>query len=319
MIRRIDDFGEFLRLIRVDNYRQPLVCSGIGVRSIDECCRKWRDIEYLKAACARDQIVSVHVMNDGEEERCHGRLEWAGGKNFTYVTMPVGEFLDNIVSNKKQMYLRSIGKNIRKDASNLDETFPQIASEFKLYDLFSGVVTRDNMFSSVLRMGSRNLSVWTHYDGIQPPVLVCFFIPDSMLLCVRACVCVCVEVMDNLLFQAVGSKHVTVFPPTDAERLYTVDSSSLVHGLILGSVSLFACGLTSTCSFACQRHRPPGPRTVPSVCGCHPHDRHACGGRCDFHSCPVVPQHPQRDRLPLRQHQHILQESRRLLLPQEGN
>jgi tRNA wybutosine-synthesizing protein 5 len=59
----------------------------------------------------------------------------------------------------------------------------------------------EKLFSSVLRVGSANIQLWTHYD-----------------------------IMDNLLVQVRGHKRVVLFPPCDASYLYlNGDKSEIVN------------------------------------------------------------------------------------------
>ena len=76
-------------------------------------------------------------------------------------------------------YFRSIGNNPRKDVSDITKIAPNVAKDFTIPPELG--VIQDRIFSSVFRMSSKRIRVWTHYD-----------------------------VMDNVLFQVVGEKEVTV-------------------------------------------------------------------------------------------------------------
>jgi len=66
------------------------------------------------------------------------------------------------------------------DVSDIKSSFPEIAADFKLPELFTqGIITSEREFSSALRISSNQIQMWTHYD-----------------------------VMDNVLCQIVGSKKV---------------------------------------------------------------------------------------------------------------
>src|SRR5699024_3660507 len=57
-------------------------------------------------------------------------------------------------------------------------------------------------FSSVFRISSKEIVVWTHYD-----------------------------VLDNVLVQIKGTKRVTLFPPSDAQYLYLIGDKSAIVDL----------------------------------------------------------------------------------------
>jgi hypothetical protein len=67
----------------------------------------------------------------------------------------------------------------RSDVSDIKQSFPELASDFVVPELFRKIITDDKMFSSALRISSNDIAMWTHYD-----------------------------VMDNILCQVVGSKRV---------------------------------------------------------------------------------------------------------------
>jgi tRNA wybutosine-synthesizing protein 5 len=57
-------------------------------------------------------------------------------------------------------YLRSLGANPRKEPSQLRASFPELAADLDLGQL----VPEERHFSSVLRVSSPGLRLWTHYD-----------------------------------------------------------------------------------------------------------------------------------------------------------
>ncbi|GFH29714.1 tRNA wybutosine-synthesizing 5 [Haematococcus lacustris] len=94
---------------------------------------------------------------------------------------------------KERYYLRSLGHNRMKEVSDLHRGFPELARDVVPPPLFPPSA----LFSSVLRVSSPGLQLWTHYD-----------------------------VMDNLLMQVKGVKRVLLWPPAAAEGLYVQQSSS---------------------------------------------------------------------------------------------
>lgn len=65
-------------------------------------------------------------------------------------------------------YLRSVGKDARKDVADIRKQFPELSKDFK----FPFIIPEDKIFSSVFRLASKGVTVWTHYD-------VCYFITNS--------------------------------------------------------------------------------------------------------------------------------------------
>ncbi|GFR52769.1 hypothetical protein Agub_g15380, partial [Astrephomene gubernaculifera] len=94
---------------------------------------------------------------------------------------------------REVLYLRSIGENPRREAANLSASFPLLAADLRLPPLFPPSA----LHSSVLRLGSPGLVLWTHYD-----------------------------VMDNLLIQVTGTKRVLLWPPACHDALHVTGSSS---------------------------------------------------------------------------------------------
>lgn len=57
-------------------------------------------------------------------------------------------------------YLRSLGGNPRKDVANFEKDYPELADDLHL----PPIVPPERIFSSVFRVSSAKLSLWTHYD-----------------------------------------------------------------------------------------------------------------------------------------------------------
>jgi len=78
-----------------------------------------------------------------------------------------------------------------------EEDFPEIASDFVLPD---ELFPREQLFSSVLRVSSPRLQLWTHYDT-----------------------------MNNFLCQIVGHKDAVLFSPEEVPNLYLDGDKSMVR------------------------------------------------------------------------------------------
>nr|KAG5713548.1 hypothetical protein BaRGS_024596 [Batillaria attramentaria] len=87
-------------------------------------------------------------------------------------------------------YLRALGDDPRKDIANIHQQFPDLAKDLNIPDFFEP----SKFFSSVFRIASKGLQLWTHYD-----------------------------IMDNMLIQVTGHKRVVLFSPQEAENLYLDD------------------------------------------------------------------------------------------------
>ncbi len=57
-------------------------------------------------------------------------------------------------------YLRSLGGNPRKDVADFEKDYPELADDLHL----PPIVPPEKIFSSVFRVSSAKLSLWTHYD-----------------------------------------------------------------------------------------------------------------------------------------------------------
>lgn len=82
-----------------------------------------------------------------------------------------------------------------QERSWIHESFPLLSQDLKLPEF----VHADQLFSTVLRVSSPQVRLWTHFD-----------------------------VMDNLLIQLTGKKTVKLWPPSDDVYLYTTGPSSEV-------------------------------------------------------------------------------------------
>ena len=91
------------------------------------------------------------------------------GRNFTYETIPFGDFMGRIVHGGK-LYLRSLSyENSGRQAANLDVDYPSLSRDFRLPPVLDYV--KENFHSSVLRIcGPVNMGL--HYDVRCPPPLL---------------------------------------------------------------------------------------------------------------------------------------------------
>ncbi|ELT88607.1 hypothetical protein CAPTEDRAFT_174378 [Capitella teleta] len=130
-------------------------------------------------------------------------------KNFAYRTLPFNELIDRTTQEEQEnfffektekYYLRSLGEgDVRKNRADISQDFPVLSRDITIPPFFD----KQKFFSSVFRISSRKIQLWTHYD-----------------------------VMDNILIVVSGRKRVVLYPPSDALFLYLAgqsgDSSSSV-------------------------------------------------------------------------------------------
>ncbi len=70
------------------------------------------------------------------------------------------ELSDFFLSKNEKYYLRSLGDDERKDVADIKKQFPQMADDINFPSLFD----QEKFFSSVFRISSSGLRLWTHYD-----------------------------------------------------------------------------------------------------------------------------------------------------------
>ena len=98
----------------------------------------------------------------------------------------------------EKYYLRAVSEdNPRQRPAQLETDFPAIAGDFQLP---ASLLERERVFSSVLRVSSGGIRVWTHYD-----------------------------VMDNIYCQVLGHKRAVLWAPDQVDNMYlTGDKSSVI-------------------------------------------------------------------------------------------
>ncbi|ODM96624.1 tRNA wybutosine-synthesizing protein 5 [Orchesella cincta] len=139
--------------------RKPVVIRGYD---IGLCREKWTP-EFLISNCPPEKKVKVHKSKERQ-------LDFRR-KNFVYDTVSFRHLIwlcsgirsEEVEKDKYQYfwYLRSIGKDPRgKDVSDISVHFPTLAADLKIPKVFPEA----SFFSSVFRITSPHLQLWTHYD-----------------------------------------------------------------------------------------------------------------------------------------------------------
>uniref|UniRef100_A0A9J7X4Z9 tRNA wybutosine-synthesizing protein 5 n=2 Tax=Cyprinus carpio TaxID=7962 RepID=A0A9J7X4Z9_CYPCA len=182
--------------------RRPAVLKRVP---LGPCVRAWT-VSYL-AQKGGDREVKVHVSPEPRMDFLH--------KNFVYRTLPFDKFIqraaeakhsDFFISEDESYYLRSLGEDVRKEPADLRKQFPELAEDFHIPQFFEP----EQFFSSVFRISSPGLQLWTHYD-----------------------------VMDNLLAQVTGRKRVVLYSPKDALYLYLTGDKSEVLDIDTTDLQLY--------------------------------------------------------------------------------
>lgn len=67
---------------------------------------------------------------------------------------------DFFIDENEKYYLRSLGKDERKEIANIQREFPELSNDIQFPPFFES----EKFFSSVFRISSSDLRLWTHYD-----------------------------------------------------------------------------------------------------------------------------------------------------------
>ena len=151
-----DDVSAFCE--HVKTARQPAILRGFD---IGRCTGKWKDPEYLIDKLGNTP-AKVHVVEVDKVDKMDFRT-----KNFKYQTISMNDLIRNVFDNSEHresaFYLRWVGDDPRgQTKANFHQDFAQLAGDFEIpKNLF---FDEDRFFSSVLRISSPGIRVWTHYD-----------------------------------------------------------------------------------------------------------------------------------------------------------
>ncbi|KAM9486998.1 tRNA wybutosine-synthesizing protein 5 [Clarias gariepinus] len=208
------DVDQELFIKEIYPLRKPALLKGVP---LGPCVEKWT-VDYL-AAKGGDREVKVHVSYVPQMDFLH--------KNFIYRTLPFDKFVQRaaaeeeheefFISKDESYYLRSLGEDARKEPADLRKQFPDLAQDFRMPQFFAP----EQFFSSVFRISSPGLQLWTHYD-----------------------------VMDNLLAQVTGRKRVVLYSPQDALHLYLTGDKSEVLDVDSPDLELYP-DFVKACRYEC--------------------------------------------------------------------
>ncbi|XP_026127607.1 tRNA wybutosine-synthesizing protein 5-like isoform X2 [Carassius auratus] len=152
-----------------------------------------RDIYPLTSGSETRAPGTLCARVDGELSRAEGGRP--RGQSACVPRAQDGFSAQELCVQDESYYLRSLGEDVRKEPADLRKQFPELAEDFDIPQFFEP----EQFFSSVFRISSPGLQLWTHYD-----------------------------VMDNLLAQVTGRKRVVLYSPKDALYLYLTGDKSEV-------------------------------------------------------------------------------------------
>ncbi|GAB5369365.1 hypothetical protein AAMO2058_001398500 [Amorphochlora amoebiformis] len=117
-------------------------------------------------------------------------------RNYRYQKMSFCEVINRATNKtlKQSLYFRS-SPPLRTAVSNFTLQWPRLSSTIRLPSFIPG----HQVFATILRISSNNCTLFTHYD-----------------------------VMDNILLQIRGRKHVVLCAPGDVEKMYLVGDKSRI-------------------------------------------------------------------------------------------
>lgn len=181
------DSNIFQELIQLG---QPAILRGIIK---DQPTNTWT-LDYLTDKLG-DELVTIHESDDPNLDFLQ--------KSFVYKKYPFREFKDKLKDPgfNRSYYYRSINKNPRvKRPARIEEDLPELRESFKLPEFIPHGSNNSLYYSSVLRIASKQVQIWTHFD-----------------------------LYDNILFQIVGKKRIILFPPSETEYLYVQGDKSTIN------------------------------------------------------------------------------------------
>lgn len=176
---------------RIVDESQPVILKNCD---FGDCITKW-NLDYLNEKLS-DQEIVIHVSNSA-------RLEFIE-KNFRYLTCKFKELVERLLKKgpgTESIYLRSTHSNPRaKRPARIENDFPDLSDDLKPPSFIPFGANNELYHSSVLRIASANVQVWTHFD-----------------------------IYDNVLYQVAGSKRVILFAPKDSRYLYVEGDKSRIN------------------------------------------------------------------------------------------
>ena len=190
-IRAYEDVSAFRE--HVNSIREPAILRGFDVGG---CVEKWQSLDYLLDKFGNVQ-AKVHVVQKDHADKMDFR-----SKNFKYQTIPMTSLIQKVFEKEEDdlaYYLRWVGDDPRgQTKADFMTDFPALSQDFE-FDKFFNFFPQEKFFSSVLRVSSKDIRVWTHFDTL-----------------------------DNIYVQIVGNKEMIMWNPNEAFNLYLDGDKSKV-------------------------------------------------------------------------------------------
>ncbi len=167
-------------------HKYPVIITGCNIGT----CLSW-SADYLASQLSAKEVI-VH-------KSCNPILKFQP-KNFSYVTLNCDSFIREASKGPATefFYLRSLAKSSRDDVADFRQDFPEISKDV----IFPPLFDEKQFFSSVFRVSSPGMELWTHYDT-----------------------------MDNYLLHISGAKRIYLFPPKDVSHLYMMGDKPQIFDL----------------------------------------------------------------------------------------
>ncbi|XP_021518313.2 tRNA wybutosine-synthesizing protein 5 isoform X3 [Meriones unguiculatus] len=172
--------------------RKPLVLEGLD---LGPCTSKWT-VDYLSQVGGTKE-VKIHVAAVAQMDfiKLYLLTSWSREQPKKCIRNSSSQRMRNTTYGHLEKTRGSSYSFTGKDVADIRQQFPSLGEDIKFPIFFK----EEQFFSSVFRISSPGLQLWTHYD-----------------------------VMDNFLLQVTGKKRVTLFNPQDAHYLYLSGSKSEV-------------------------------------------------------------------------------------------
>ena len=183
----------------IQRLSRPAILKGCN---FGECIDKWT-LDYITTKLDNESIV-IHESDQTD-------LDFLS-KNFKYRRCKFSEFSKRLKVNEQDshIYLRSISTDDRsKKPARIEDDFQSLRDDLKPPSFIPFGASNPLYHSSVLRIASSNVQIWTHFDTYN-----------------------------NVLCQTEGSKRIILLPPDDIKYLYIKGDKSMVNNFDNWSESL---------------------------------------------------------------------------------
>ncbi|XP_012976571.1 tRNA wybutosine-synthesizing protein 5 isoform X3 [Mesocricetus auratus] len=173
--------------------RKPLVLEGLDLGS---CTSKWTVAYLSQAGGTREVKIHVAAVPQMDFIKLYRLTSWSREQPKKHIKNSLLQRMRNTTYGHLEKTQGSTFICLSmQDVADIRQQFPSLRGDIK----FPAFFEEEQFFSSVFRISSPGLQLWTHYD-----------------------------VMDNFLIQVTGKKRVTLFSPRDAHYLYLSGSKSEV-------------------------------------------------------------------------------------------